>query len=546
LFVEHIQVTLPIENLSAYLKREGHTVDAFFDPGLFDDSNFHWTRTAAFFSHKPLLLEKVADFQPDLICFSVVTDYFDWAAEMATAIKSHFDVPVVIGGIHVTSVPEKVMTHPSFDFGIVGEGEEALAELCEALEVGRPYEDIRNLAYKTDDRGGFHVNPQRPFIQDMDTLPHPDKDLLADVWLTHYDGRYHTIAARGCPHTCSYCCHSFLFKESRRQGLGKYLRLKSVDYFLEELELAKAKYPIKEVLIHDNVLTADRRWFKEFAEKYPRRVGLPYFCWVDPNSIDEEIAGLLESSGCANAWIGVTRIPGQQDNVVNRKKFDKNMHAALDALRKSQVYVMADNIVGLPKQTNRDVENLIRMYLEHPVDHTVVFHIRYYPRIDLVKTALESGDLTEDDVARIEASGGTKSFTMEDGNADDELKRLCNLMLLCVIIPRRWTEWFLADKSRLRFVPKKSLFIYQQWLADIYARIRYGKKRIPIISDSRVIAYNYLRHMAQRLTHRPRRILAPYVPQIRVVRPGTVLPASIAEVVDLPPKAAVDSEATAV
>ncbi|MBZ0271166.1 B12-binding domain-containing radical SAM protein [bacterium] len=520
LFVEHIQVTLPIENLSAYLKRAGHAVDAFFDPGLFDDSNFHWPRVARRFSHVPLLLQKVSDWRPDLVCFSVVTDYFGWAATLASAIKEHFDVPIVIGGIHVTSVPEQVMTHPAFDFGVLGEGEEALAELCDALENAKPYESIANLAYKTGTPAGFHANPQRPFIQDLDSLPHPDKELLRDVWKRHYGARYHAIASRGCPHTCSYCCHSFLFKESRRQGLGRYLRMKSVDHFLDELESARVRYGIREILIHDNVLTADRAWFKEFARQYPKRVGLPYFCWVDPNSVDDEIAGLLESSGCAAAWIGVSRVPGQDDNVVNRAKFDKSMLRALDALRRTNIYVLADNIVGLPRQTNRDVENLIRLYLDHPVDRTVVFHIRYYPRIDLVKTALEAGDLTPEDVARIESDGGTKSFTMKDGNANDELMRLSNLLLFCVLIPRRVTEWLLADKRRLRLVPTRSLFLQQQFIADYVARLRRRKSRVPLISSSWRVGYNLVRDVLRRALYRGGP-LTRYSPNVTLVRPRT-------------------------
>ncbi|MBQ9606759.1 MAG: hypothetical protein IJV16_06240, partial [Lachnospiraceae bacterium] len=78
--------------------------------------------------------------------------------------------------MHPTLCPEEVLTNPFVDMICVGEGDEALPELCDAIENGRSYDDIRNLWVKKNDESIIR-NPQRPFV-DLNTLPVPDWSLF--------------------------------------------------------------------------------------------------------------------------------------------------------------------------------------------------------------------------------------------------------------------------------------------------------------------------------------------------------------------------------
>jgi len=501
LFVEHINIMLGIESLSAYLKREGHEVAGFFDPGLFADSLAPNRGLGELFNYRRPLLDEVTRFRPQLICFSVVTDYFQWALGMARTIKEHFRIPIVFGGIHPTSVPEEVLAYEEVDYAIIGEGEEALADLARTLENNEECDHLANLAYRRD--GVARVNRLRPLIGDPDSLPYPDKDLFRNLWPKLYHGRYHTIASRGCPNRCSYCCHSFLPKMYR--GLGPYYRVRCVEHFMGELELAKTKYRARSISIHDNALIVNRQWFRQFAEEYRRRINLPYFCWLSPDSVDEESADLLADSHCSTAWIGVTRPPGAEHDPGKRAKFDDSLANALDVLRRKNIFVIADNIFGMPHQDASEIRDLIRLYMDHPVDNIIAFFLRYYPKTEIIQTALACGDVTEAQVRAIEREGTTHSFILPDQLTSNQFKRLSNLLLYTNLLPRGLVKWFLASDRRLRLLPRIPLWIAQQVINDVWAQLRHGKQRIPLIAIHYQTAINYLRFMLQRVFYRPRK-----------------------------------------
>ena len=95
---------------------------------------------------------------PDVIGFSVTTGLHLWALAVASRVKRWFpNVVTVFGGMHATFYPEMVEGEP-VDVVCRGDGEDALAELLDALEAGTDYTGIANLWVKGPD-GQVHRNP---------------------------------------------------------------------------------------------------------------------------------------------------------------------------------------------------------------------------------------------------------------------------------------------------------------------------------------------------------------------------------------------------
>ena len=111
----------------------------------------------------------------DLIGFSVISDTYGWACQIAGELIKRIDIPVIFGGIHPTSVPDIVIKEDFVDYVCAGEGEEAMVELCDALQQGKDTTSIRNVWTKRN--GRIIKNPLRPLISDLDSLPFPDKEL---------------------------------------------------------------------------------------------------------------------------------------------------------------------------------------------------------------------------------------------------------------------------------------------------------------------------------------------------------------------------------
>ena len=132
LFIYPENESLGIQILSSVLKQRGHHTDLLLDPKLYNDLEFNVKYMARKYDSIARVIEKVRNYEPDLIAFSVVTDEYLWSKRVAKNIKKQFnDVPIVFGGIHPTAVPEKVLENSFVDFVIVGEGEDALLEFVE-------------------------------------------------------------------------------------------------------------------------------------------------------------------------------------------------------------------------------------------------------------------------------------------------------------------------------------------------------------------------------------------------------------------------------
>ncbi len=136
---------LGVEYLSAYLKSHGHETCLLFDPLPLRANVLNIPLAARACDYTEYLVDKCRQEAPDLLAFSVMTDNYAWALKLAARLKREFNLPVVFGGIHPTSVPEYVIRQQQVDFVIIGEGEESLLELVEGLEAGRIDTSMPNL-----------------------------------------------------------------------------------------------------------------------------------------------------------------------------------------------------------------------------------------------------------------------------------------------------------------------------------------------------------------------------------------------------------------
>src|SRR4030042_6877255 len=191
-FVYPTSENLGIEYLSSVLRQEGHQSELIFDPCLFNDTIHYNPFLKHLFAFKKHMLNRIIKSQADLVCFSVVSDFYPWACEIAKEVKKRTKVPIVFGGIHPTSVPEQVISNDFVDYVVIGEGEGAIVELVRSLEQKDDDYRIKNVWLKRD--GQIIRNEPRDLIQDLDSLPFPDKALYAKEY-TDFKGQYTIITS---------------------------------------------------------------------------------------------------------------------------------------------------------------------------------------------------------------------------------------------------------------------------------------------------------------------------------------------------------------
>jgi anaerobic magnesium-protoporphyrin IX monomethyl ester cyclase len=152
-----------VRTLSAFLKQHGHACRCVFLPGGVEKYKYG-SRDG--YRYEARIVDQVLDLcrGHDLIALSFMSNYLDRASQLSHALREGMKVPLVVGGIHPTVLPEPCLEFA--DIVCVGEGEEALLELVQRIEAGHDYADVRNLWLRRD--GQIVRNPVRPLIEDLD------------------------------------------------------------------------------------------------------------------------------------------------------------------------------------------------------------------------------------------------------------------------------------------------------------------------------------------------------------------------------------------
>jgi len=320
--------------LSANLKRHGHQSKLFI-PNLESD-----------------MKQKIIDYAPDMIAYSVTSGSEQYYLAMDKAIQKiqpHF---TLFGGPHPTYFPD-VIKEAGLDASCQGEGDDVILDVVNALESGGDVAGIPNISVMRD--GEVIKNEVRNYIEDLDTLPFPDRDILMKYPAYKNYGVRFFLASRGCPYLCTYCFNHAAMKLYKDKG--KYVRHRSVGNVIEEVHKVWRDYGMRHVYFYDDIFVLDRKWFAEFAEVYRKEIGMPYTCYLRVNLVDEDLVRLLKESGCRSIAMAVESGNAEiREKILKRKMTNDQIIDTVQLLQKHDIHVMTQNMVGMPNET---VENAL-------------------------------------------------------------------------------------------------------------------------------------------------------------------------------------------
>lgn len=367
-----------IGSIAAVLKQAGHRVELLIVSAL-DTATVDAT---------------IERFQPGLVAMSLTSGFFPLGRAIARHVAAVHRLPIVLGGIHPTLCPEESLSAEGVTCICVGEGEYPMLELCEALEGGRDPTGIANLWFKRRDQ--VIRNPVRPLIQDLDSLPFPDREIFpfADM-LKVFPPEAEFMGSRGCPFPCTYCANHAL--QELYRGKGTYVRYRSVSNLLAEVEHVVNTYPgVGGLGFHDDTFTLNVRWFNEFTEAYPARFRLPFWCNATATSITETVAARLKRAGCFEVRLGVE----SGNDEIRTKILQKNVSReqivrAFRILKDAGIARYAFNMVGLPFETPATVEDSIALNREIQPDSIFCSVFFPYPGTQAHALCLEKGWVTD-------------------------------------------------------------------------------------------------------------------------------------------------------
>ncbi|MBU2540160.1 B12-binding domain-containing radical SAM protein [Patescibacteria group bacterium] len=393
------QIQFGISYISSFLKKHGHQTRMIVLSRTSPKNNRH------------ILDEYLKKFSPELICFTAVSTEYQFIANIAKYIKEKWpNIYLLVGGPYVSLNPNGILSD-GFDALCVGEGENPALELVSQLEKGVLPSTIPNLWIK---RGSeIEKNLPRPFLQDLDSLPFPDREMWQEWTKERPGARYSVLLGRGCPFQCTYCSNHAL----KKLASGSYVRFRSPDNIIEEIKDIIARFPMqkREIYLEVESFGVDKKWAIELCSKlesFNKTVNQLLSFGVNlrimPNADFEDLLVACKKANFRFINIGLESGSERvRREILKRNYSNKDVVNTVSLARKHSLKVAFYNMVGLPGETVADFKETVEINRTCLPDWHLTGIFFPYPGTDLYFLCKEKGLLKESSGEEIERMKAT-------------------------------------------------------------------------------------------------------------------------------------------
>ncbi len=333
------------------------------------------------------LFNKIDEFQPDLIGYSMITRNFYAFYEQLEKIKQHAPgITTIAGGPHVTIMREKVLQSCSaLDIGCVHEGERTLVELCQS---DLPLAEIKGLLYRDGDQ--ICYSGDRPYVDDIDTIPWPRFEKYE---LHKYFKEVNIFSSRGCPFHCIFCA---------RPVISECFRKRSAANVVDEIEYWYRKGYRNFNFEDDNFNLIKERVYQICDEIEQRGMNdLLIRCsnGIRADRADRAVLARMREVGFRYLAIGVDAGNDRMLKVVKKgetmEQIENTIQNACDLGYDIKLFF----VFGNPTETPQDVRDMAAIALRYPISEVHFNNIIPYPGTELYDWVVKHGGfLAEPDV----------------------------------------------------------------------------------------------------------------------------------------------------
>jgi len=312
-------------------------------------------------------LERVIEQRPGLVGITYLTHSSRNATREARRLKEALGCPIIGGGPHISTIPKALPQE--MDVGVIGEGEATFADLLALYKAERCFKPsslakVQGICYR-DEQGQVCVTSPRPFIEDLDSIPIPDRAFFGKKW-NDPQRVWQVMSSRGCPYDCSFC--------SVIVQWGHGYRFHSAERVVTELEQICAMGSVHLIHFDDDLFIVKRdRALAIMAAMRERGLhkGREFTCFVRPNLLDENI---MESFARTNFTILNVGFESGSDHALKlmnkRAASVEHNRRAVELGRKYGIRFSSCFILGLEGETREDIIQTYQ-FLQESID---VFH----------------------------------------------------------------------------------------------------------------------------------------------------------------------------
>lgn len=281
--------------------------------------------------------------------------------EMAKLLRKNCRL-LIVGGPLPTLEPSGYLD--VFDIAVIGEGEEAMVDIVESFVKGVDISQVSGIAYR--DKGEVKLTATREFINDLDSLPFPARELFDnEAYKQYYMDRFGysiapLISSRGCPFSCDFCS---------RPVFGRSFRSRSASNIVDEIEeIMKLGYD--RIWFADDCFTLVRSQLIAICDELIRRdLKIGWECLSRVDTMDPLVARRMRLAGCVRVFFGIESGTNSILDLMRKQITIEQAQKAVYIAKEAGLQVGAFFILGYPGENDDTVLSTVRFASSLPLDY---------------------------------------------------------------------------------------------------------------------------------------------------------------------------------
>jgi radical SAM superfamily enzyme YgiQ (UPF0313 family) len=333
-FGKYISPPLGLGYLVSYLKKSGFNIDVQYLENLNDIEE---------------ATSRILVLNPDIIALTSPSVHFNQIKALCKSLKMKRDIPIFLGGSHITSLPDSLPT--DVDVGFIGESEETIVEIMQLVCINsfkkHSLANVKGIVYY-DDTGQIKITEKREAIKNLDLIPFADRTIFPKEYLESKSTQI--LTSRSCPYHCVFC-----------QAIPQHFtyRFHSAEYVVNEISELHYIYGFTEFGINDELFAANKPRIKKIIELLKEKglLGkLKFAVNGRANLITEDLVDLLVQMGVVEVALGLESMSPRILSFLKDKVTVEQNVSAVEILHKAGLRVGGLFMIGTPGETIEDLE----------------------------------------------------------------------------------------------------------------------------------------------------------------------------------------------
>lgn len=310
----------------------------------------------------------------DIVFIGLFTFSANRGYELAEYIRKNSNAVVVLGGLHASMNYTEACEH--CDYVMLGEGDESIIELMDALENDRT-PDFPGIVYKDGDtivNTGDRCPPEN-----IDIIPNRNLLYNYQKMAGHNTIWAQVHASRGCPHNCDYC--------ALVRHFGRRVRTRSPQNVVEDIKYSiefhdKKHHRLAKMLwITDDNFFADRQWAMDVLNAIIDS-GIKYQFTIQARyevGYDDEMLELLKKAGFTELAMGIEFLEDEAFENYHKKSTYQDIVRSVENIQSHGLRVRGLFIMGADNHEKGVGDRLANFVIEHNICGVLIQSMYFVP-----------------------------------------------------------------------------------------------------------------------------------------------------------------------